>query len=167
SPVFVRDGRWLLQTAQSPLTRELRPYFVIAEHIRRSFSVTERLGIHLAGAKMAGGHLRSQMRIKLRGSTLGMRDPEFLAGMRSFNAVDNALLIYDLLPLLEAYDASIDTDTTRHELADAILQAISTDPNLFLTRLDLLTPYTTIEDLFIERDETGPRRFNDMGRAHL
>src|SRR5207237_5517623 len=83
-PVFVRDGRWLLQTAQSPITRELRPYFVIAEHIRRSFSVTERLGIHTAGAKMAGGHLRSQIRIKLRGSTLGMRDPEFLAGMRSF-----------------------------------------------------------------------------------
>lgn len=167
-PVCVRDARWLLQTAQSPITRELRPYFVIAEHVRKSFSDFARLEIHKAGARMAGGHVRSQMLIKLRGSTLGIRDPEFLSGMRSFSAMDNALLVYDLVPLLEAYEAAFETDTKeRQELADTILQGISTDPNLFLTRLDLLTPYTTIEDIFIECDRAGHARYSDIGRAHM
>src|SRR5207245_1946953 len=136
--------------------------------VRKSFSDCERLEIHKAGARMAGGHLRSQILLRLRGSTLRMRDPEFLSGMRSFSAMDNALLVYDLVPLLEAYEAAFETDTReRQELADTILQGTSTDPNLFLTRLDLLTAYTTIEDIFIERDSAGDARFNDMGRAHL
>lgn len=167
-PVFVRDGRWLLQTAQSPITRELRPYFVIAEHVRQSFPDSERLEIHKAGAATVGGHLRSQILIRLRRSGLGMRDPEFLSAMRSFSAMDDALLVYDLVPLLEAYEAVCETDTkARRELAETILQAISTDPNLFLTRLDLLTPYTMIEDLFIERDGSGHARSSDLGNAHM
>src|SRR4029078_9217991 len=42
----------------------------------------------------------------------------------------------------------------RHSLADAILQGLSADPELLLTRLDLLGPSTMIEDLFIDRGDT-------------
>jgi hypothetical protein len=54
----------------------------------------------------------------------------------------------------------------RLDLADAILQGISADPELFLTRLDLLAPCTMIEDLFIERGDDGRARYTSMGQAH-
>jgi hypothetical protein len=45
-----------------------------------------------------------------------------------------------------------DTDA-RLALADPILQGMSADPELFLTRLDLLGPSTMIEDLFVDRSD--------------
>ena len=63
-PVFIRDARWLIQTAQGPLTKELAPYFRVAARIARSFDASYRLGIHRAGAVLAGGHLRSQQRYR-------------------------------------------------------------------------------------------------------
>src|SRR4030095_6526093 len=48
--VFVRDARWLIQTAQGPLTRLLGPYFRIADRISGSLTDKDRLEIHSAGA---------------------------------------------------------------------------------------------------------------------
>ena len=59
---LVRDARWLIQTAQGPLTRHLRPYFITASRVSGSFTDADRIEIHKAGAVLAGGHLRSQLR---------------------------------------------------------------------------------------------------------
>ena len=61
-PVFVRDARWLIQMAQSPTTDELGAYFEVAEQIAETLSEEDRIEIHKAGVRMAGGHLRSQLR---------------------------------------------------------------------------------------------------------
>lgn len=53
------------------------------------------------------------------------------------------------------------------ELADAILQGISSDIELFLTRLDVLTPATMVEQLFIEHGKDGRVQFSALGRAHI
>jgi hypothetical protein len=41
---FVRDARWLVQTAQGPLTRRLAPYFKIADRISASLTDRECIG---------------------------------------------------------------------------------------------------------------------------
>jgi len=51
-------------------------------------------------------------------------------------------------------------------LADAILQGLSADPELLLTRLDLLGPSTMIEDLFVERGDDGAACYTAMGVRH-
>lgn len=153
SPVFVRDARWLVQTAQGPLTLDLAPYFTIMRAVGRSFDPATRLGLHDAGARLAGGHLRSQLRYRVWSSGRPADDPEVLAFTRNSNAMDLALLICDLVPLLEAYKAATiaaETDNdARLALADAILQGFSADPDLTVTRFDLLRPYTTLETLFV------------------
>ena len=82
--------------------------------------------------------------------------------------MDMALLIRDLVSLLEAYSAAcLEPDgNERLELADAILQGLSADPELLLTRLDLLGPSTMIEDLFSARGEDGEVRYTPAGQAH-
>jgi hypothetical protein len=164
---LVRDARWLIQTAQGPLTRRLDPYFTIAGHVAASFTDRFRLGIHAAGAKLAGGHLRSQLRHRAAETARPIDDPAVLATTRNSNAMDGALLIGDLVPLLEAYGAASGSD--RLDLADAIFQGVSADPELLLTRLDLLGPCTTIEDLFIDRGVDGTPRYTALGetRRHL
>jgi hypothetical protein len=167
--VYVRDVRWLVQTAQGALTKYLEPYFRVAEHISGSYTESIRLGLHAAGAKLAGGHLRSQLSYRASETSRPIDDPENLAIARNSNSMDGALLVRDLVPLLKAYDSACgarDADL-RLELADAILQGVSADPELFLTRHDLLGPCTTIEDLFIERGDDGPARYTSLGRAHL
>src|SRR5688572_8404891 len=149
---LVRDARWLIQTAQGPLTRHVRPYFTKADNVSRSFAETDRLEIHKAGAVLAGGHLRSQLRHLSRRTGWAVDDPQLLALTRSSNSMDMALLVRDLVPLLDAYSAACarrDSDA-RLALADAILQGVSADPELLLTRLDLLGPSTMIEDLFVD-----------------
>jgi hypothetical protein len=164
----VRDARWLIQTAQGPLTRHLKPYFMIADRISASFTDSDRIEIHRAGAMLAGGHLRSQLRHRARETGRTFDHPEVLALMRLSSAMDIALLVRDLVPLLHAYStACSDHDADkRQELADAILQGLSADPELLLTRLDLLAPSTMIEDLFIDRGEDGQVRYTPMGEAH-
>ena len=168
APVFVRDARWLIQTAQSPFTRHLHPYLHVASRVSSAFTGVVRLGIHEAGAKLAGGHLRSQLRYRVRATQRPLEDPENLAFTRNSNALDGALLIRDLVPLLDAY--AIACEQGRHEdrlnLADAVLQGISADPELLLVRLDLLTPCTMIEDLFIEPGPDGHPRYTAWGEAH-
>ena len=165
---LVRDARWLIQTAQGPLTRGLEPYFRIAERISASFTDSRRLEIHRAGAILTSGHLRSQLRHRALETGRAIDDPDVLAITRNSNSMDAALLLRDLIPLLEAYGTACAGDglEERLALADAILQAVSADPELLLMRLDLLGPCTMIEDLFIGRDKDGPVRYTPRGNAH-
>src|SRR5262245_54541765 len=52
--LLVRDARWLIQTAQGPLTRHVKPYFITAGKVSKSLTDGDRLEIHMAGAKLAG-----------------------------------------------------------------------------------------------------------------
>ena len=162
----VRDARWLIQTAQGPLTRHVRPYFVTAGNV--SAMNEDRLEIHKAGSVLAGGHLRSQLRHLCWRTGSAFDDPQLLALTRSSNSMDMALLVRDLVPLMDAYSgACARADSgARLALADAILQGMSADPELLLTRLDLLGPSTVIEDLFVERDRHGGAIFTPMGELH-
>jgi hypothetical protein len=145
----VRDARWLIQTAQGPLTKHLKPYFTTADRVAGSFTDSDRVEIHKAGAALAGGHLRSQRRHRSLETGRAFDDPHVLAMLRYSSSMDIALLVRDLVPLLRAYSAACAEDAadTRLELADVILQGLSADPELLLTRLDLLAPSITIEDL--------------------
>jgi hypothetical protein len=92
---------------------------------------------------------------------------------RRSNALDFALLIQCLVPLLAAYEDAYEharhsgDGQQRVELAAAICQAISPDPELFLNRLDLLGPYSMIEHLFITTDREEHVVYTPMGRRHL
>jgi hypothetical protein len=154
---LVRNAAWLIQTAQGPLTRHLEPYFAVARRIDESFSGVRGVDIHQAGAVLVAGHLRSQWRYRVWNSGKAMDDPELLAFNRNSNAMDGALLVGDLVSLLEAYDAACEAaDTERRlNLADAILQGLSADPELLVLRWDLLEAYGTIETLAGVPDDTG------------
>ncbi len=166
--VLIRDARWLIQTAQGPLTRHLDPYFRIADRIAESFTGTGGLELHAAGVKLAGNHLRAQLRYRSAELNLPVDDPKVLAVTRNSNAMDTALLVRDLVPLLDAYQAADPAahSQARLDLADAILQGISADPELFLTRLDLLEPCTVLETLFVEGGDDGSVRRTPMGSVH-
>jgi hypothetical protein len=165
---FVRDARWLIHTAQGPLTRHLLPYFRVADRISESFTHEYRLGIHGAGARLAGGHLRSQLRFRSGETGLPIDHPDVLSVTRNSNSMDAALLVRDLVALLEAYRAACLGAGTekRLDLADAVLQGVSADPELFLARLDLLTPYTMIEGVFVITED-GVTQYTPTGHAHL
>src|SRR5262249_38112909 len=78
-----------------------------------------------------------------------------------------------LVTLVAAYEDAyehathIGDDRKRIELAGAICQGISPDPELFLNRLDLLGPYSMIEHLFITTDPDGHVVYTGMGRRHV
>jgi hypothetical protein len=167
--VLIRRAGWLIQAAQGTLTRHLRPYFDIAEHIAESLDQSDRLEVHIAGAKLAGGHLRSQLRYRVWSSGKPANDPELLAYTRNSNSMDMALLVQDLVPLLDAYRTACDHGERekRLELADAVLQGISADPELLVTRLDLLGPYTGIEALFVDDAGDAPIHYTAIGHRHL
>src|SRR6185295_1895652 len=88
---------------------------------------------------------------------------------RDTNALDFALLIQELVPLLAAYEDACQRDDSpkRLELADAICQGISPDPELFLNRVDLLGAYSMIETLFITTVPDGHAVYTPMGRRHV
>jgi hypothetical protein len=163
---LVRDARWLIQTAQGPLTRRLEPYFRIAERISASFTAARRLEIHRAGALLTSGHLRAQLRHRASETDRPADDPQVLAITRNSNSMDAALLVRDLVPLLDAYGTAAIKSEQRLHLADAIVQGVSADPELLLTRLDLLAPCTMIESLFVHRGEDGHTQYTPMGDAH-
>ena len=117
---------------------------------------------------LTGGHLRSQLQHLSRRTGWAFDDPQLLALTRSSNSMDMALLVRDLVPLLDAYSAACarhDSDA-RVALADAILQGLSADPELLLTRLDLLGPSTMIEDLFLDRGAASRHR-NRRGASRI
>ena len=167
--VFVRDARWLIHTAQSALTRHMAPYFAIAGHVSASLTAADRLEIHKAGARLIGGHLRSQLHYRVWETHRTADDAQLLALARNSNSMDAALLVRDLVPVLLAYQTACgDGDAeARLELADAVLQGVSADPELFLTRLDLLGRCTILEELFVARGDEGRARRTSLGDAHL
>jgi hypothetical protein len=168
-PVFIRDARWLIQTAQGPLTRELAPYFRTGARIAHSFDAGYRLEVHKAGTVLTGGHLRSQQRYRASESGRAFDDPEVLAITRNSNSMDVALLAGDLVPLLERFETSLGEDDAdlRRGLADIILQGLSADPELLITRLDLLGPATMVEEVFVDAAAPDGPGYTAHGERHV
>jgi hypothetical protein len=168
-PVLVSDARWLIQMAQSLATDDLGAYFEVAEHIAETLSEVDRIEIHKAGVRMTAGHLRSQIRFHSTKKAASLDETSVVLSTRDSNALDFALLIQDLVPLLEAYENAWHGDDSRKrlELADAICQGISPDPELFLNRVELLGAYSMIEHLFITTDLDGHAVYTPMGRRHV
>jgi hypothetical protein len=168
-PVFVRDARWLFPLAQSPTTDELHGYFEVAERITATLPLKERIEIHKAGVRMAGGHLRSQLRHVSTQKGVTLDANSLILSTRKSNALDLATLMQGLVPLLEAYELAADggDGETRLDLADAICQGFSPDPELFLNRLDLLGPYSMIEHLFVTTDDPAHAVYTPRGRRHV
>jgi hypothetical protein len=168
-PVLVRDARWLIQLAQSPATDDLGAYFQVAEKIAETLSEEDRIEIHKAGARMAAGHLRSQIRYYSTKKAVSLNEQSLVLNTRTSNALDFALLIQDLVPLLEAYEHAWHSENRqkRLALADAICQGISPDPELFLNRVELLGAYSMIEHLFITTDRDGHAAYTPMGLRHV
>ena len=165
-PVLVRDVRWLVPVAQSPTTDELGPYFEAARQMADALPRDARLEIHKASVLMAGGHLRSQLRhYNMQGKSLD--DHGLVLTTRGSNALDFAMTIQNLVPLLAAYEEACSAGGDRRlELAGAICQGVSPDPELFVNRLDLLGPYSMIEHLFIT-EEAGRAVLTPMGLRHV
>jgi hypothetical protein len=168
-PMFVRDARWLIQMAQSPATDALGAYFKVAEKIDETLPGEDRIEIHKAGVRMTAGHLRSQIRYYSTKQAVPFDEKSLVLSTRNSNALDFALLIQELVPLLEAYERAWRSEDgqKRLELADAICQGVSPDPELFLNRVDLLGAYSMIEHLFITTDRDGHVVYTPIGRRHV
>ena len=168
-PVLLRDARWLIQLAQSPATDELGAYFEVAERIAATLSENDRVEIHKAGVRMTGGHLRSQIRYYSMKKAVPLDEKSVVLLTRTSNALDFALLIQELVPLLEAYEHAWNSEDRgkRRELADAICQGISPDPELFLNRVELLGAYSMLEHLFVTTDGEGHAVYTPTGRRHV
>ena len=168
-PMFVRDARWLIQMAQSPATDALGAYFEVAKKIDETLSQEDRIEIHKAGVRMAAGHLRSQIRYYSTKKAVPFDEKSLVLSTRNSNALDFALLIQEVVPLLEAYERACRSEDgqKRLELADAICQGVSPDPELFLNRVDLLGAYSMIEHLFITTDGDGHVVYTPMGQRHV
>ena len=168
-PALVRDARWLIQLAQSPATDELGAYFEVAARIAETLPEEDRIEIHKAGVRMTAGHLRSQIRYYSMKKAASLNEKSLVLNTRNSNALDFALLIQELVPLLEAYEHAwhSDDDQKRLELADAICQGISPDPELFLNCVELLGAYSMIEHLFITTDRDAHVVYTPMVRRHV
>jgi hypothetical protein len=168
-PVLVRDARWLLPLAQSPTTDELGGYFVVAQRIADTLPAEDRLEIYRASVRMAGGHLRSQLRHVATQKGVRLDESSLVLSTRRSNALDLATLVQALVPLLERYEHAVESgdNAQRLELADSICQGISPDPELFVNRLELLGPYTMIEHLFATTDRDGQVVYTATGQRHV
>ena len=167
-PVLVRDARWLIQMAQSPATDDLGAYFEVVEKIE-SLPAGDRIAIHKAGVRMTAGHLRSQIRYYSTKKAVPLNEHSVVLITRDSNALDFALLIQELVPLLEAYEHAWRSgdDRERLDLAGAICQGVSPDPELFLNRVDLLGAYSMIEHLVVTAGGDGHAVYTPMGRRHV
>lgn len=166
-PVLVRDARWLIPVAQSPTTLELSPYFDIAARVEQ-MPEADRLEIQKAAVVLAGGHLRSQLRYyHLRGASLD--EESLVLTSRRSNALDFAMTIEGLVVLLRGYEAAVQAadPVRRTELAGAILQGISPDPDMFVNRVELLGPYSMIELLFTTSGVEGEAGYTPRGLRHI
>ena len=168
-PVLVRDARWLIPLALSPTTDELAAYFTVAEHIAATPAQEDRLEICKASVQMAGGHLRSQLRHYILKQGVALDENSLVLSARSSNALDLALTIQGLVPLLQSYEQAWRSgeQQRRLALADAICQGISADPELFVNRVDLLRAYSMIEYLFIATDGDAQTVYTPVGQRHL
>ena len=168
-PAFVRDARWLLPLALSLITDELAPYFEIDRQIAETLQEADRREIRRAYVRMLGGHLASQIRYYCTKDGVPLNDPSVVVRTRTSNALDFALLVHGLVELLKAYDRALTSgdERLRCNMAGAVFQGISADPELFLNRLDLLRAYTMIEHVFIARDGEGCVACSPAGQRHV
>ena len=168
-PVFVRDARWLIPVAHSYASDDLSPYLEVAEEITDAFAEDDRLEIQKAVVQMAGGHLRSYLRYYITQKGVPLDDGRLVRITRKANALDYSLLIRGLAPLLEAYERALEIGDAqrRLELADAICQGVSPDPELFVERVDLLAAYSMVEHLFTTTDTEGHAVYTPMGERHV
>jgi hypothetical protein len=168
-PVMVRDARWLIPLAQSLITDELAPYFEVAQRVAETLPEADVLEIQKAHVRMLGGHLTSQIRYYCTKDGLSINEPSVILRTRSSNALDFALLVQALVGLLKAYDCALRSgdERMRLDMAGAIFQGISADPELFLNRRDLLSAYSMIEHVFIEMDTEGHVAYSPLGKRHV
>jgi hypothetical protein len=150
-PVIVRDARWLIPLAQSLITDELAPYFEVARQVAETLQEADVLEIQKAHVRMLGGHLTSQIRYYSTKDGVSINHHSVVLRTRASNALDFALLVQGLVELLKAYDCALQSgdERMRLDMAGAICQGISADPELFLNRVDLLGAYSMIEHVFI------------------
>ena len=171
-PVIVRDARWLIPLAQSLITDELAPYFEVAQQVTETLQEADVLEIQKAHVRMLGGHLTSQIRYyctKEGMPGVSMNEHSVVLRTRTSNALDFALLVQGLVGLLKAYDRALQSgdERMRLDMAGAICQGISADPELFLNRLDLLSAYSMIEHVFIATDREGHVVYSPLGQRHV
>jgi hypothetical protein len=164
-PALVRDARWLIPLALSLITDELAPYFEVSRQITDTLPPEDVLEIQKAYVRMLGGHLTSQIRYYCTKDDLSLNDHSVILRTRTSNALDLALLVQGLVGLLKAYDRALQTgdERTRLDMAGAIYQGISPDPELFLNCIDLLSAYSMIEHVFIGPD----RAYTPSGARHV
>jgi hypothetical protein len=175
----VRDARWLIPLAQSLITDELAPYFEVARQVTETPQEADRLEIRKAHVRMLGGHLTSQIRYHCTKEGVPVNEPGVVLRTRTSNALDFALLVQGLVELLKAYDRALQSgdERMRLDLAGAICQGISPDPELFLNRVDLLSAYSMIEHVFIapakkvkdaeQEAHEGRVAYSPLGQRHV
>ncbi len=168
-PVIVRDARWLIPLAQSLVTDELAPYLEVSRQIRETLQEADRIEIRKAHVRMLGGHLTSQIRYYCTKDGLSIDDLSVVVRTRTSNALDFALLVEGLVELLKAYDRALlrGDERMRFDMAGAICQGVSADPELFLNRVDLLRAYSMIEHVFIAADGEGRVAYSPLGQRHV
>jgi len=178
-PVIVRDARWLIPLTQSLITDELAPYFEVARQVTETLPEADALEVQKAQVRMLGGHLTSQIRYyctKDGVPGLSLNERSVVLRTRASNALDFALLVQGLVELLKAYDRALRSrdelkqsgdERMRLDMAGAICQGISADPELFLNRLDLLSAYSMIEHVFIATDHEGHVVYSPLGLRHV
>ncbi len=165
-PVIVRDARWLIPLAQSLITDELAPYFAVARQVTETLPEADVLEIQKAQVRMLGGHLTSQIRYHCTKQGVSMNEPGVVLRTRASNALDFGLLVQGLVGLLKTYDCALQSgdERMRIDMAGAICQGISADPELFLNRVDLLSAYSMIEHVFIA---PRPLIYSPLGQRHV
>jgi len=158
-PVIVRDARWLIPLAQSLITDELAPYFEVARQVAETLQEADALEIQKAHVRMLGGHLTSQIRYYCTKDGVPVDEHSVVLRTRASNALDFALLVQALVALLKAYDCALQSgdERMRLDMAGAIFQGISADPELFLNRVHLLSAYSMIEHVFIAAEAKGAK----------
>jgi hypothetical protein len=168
-PRLVRDVRWLIPVALSPTTDDLRGYFAVATRIANTFDMADRVETQRAWVQSGAGHLCAQLRHLSVERKVPLDDLPLVLLTRRSNALDVTLLMEGLVTLFEAYEQALQgsDEAARLQLAQAICQGISPDPELFLLRLDLLGPYTMIEYLFTSTAAAGQGQYTAFGARHL
>lgn len=168
-PVIVRDARWLIPLAQSLPTDELAVYLEVARQVTETLPKADGLEIQKAHVRMLGGHLTSQIRHYCTKDGVSINEHSVVLRTRTSNALDFALLVQGLVALLKAYDCALlsGDERMRLDMAGAICQGISADPELFLNRVDLLSAYSMIEHVFIAVDREGHVVYSPLGQRHV
>jgi hypothetical protein len=160
--------------AQSLITDELAPYFEIARQVTETLQEADALEIQKAHVRMLGGHLTSQIRYYCTKDGVSLNEHSVVLRTRTSNALDFALLVQGLVALLKAYDGALHSgdERMRLDMAGAVFQGISADPELFLSRVDLLSAYSMIEHVFIAPEAGREARegtfvYSPLGQRHV